>query len=86
MADIVHIDDYRPAVCYTVHFTHGYDGSLEMCVEDADDDHTSQIAVATALFRGAQMIASSLGITVEELMNGGVTGEKVGAMHVSRET
>lgn len=68
MAEIVHIDDYRPDVLYTIHFCHGYDGSLSMCIEDASDDQASKLAIASALLRGGRMLANEVGMSVEELL------------------
>ncbi len=69
MAKIVHIDDYRDPVCYAVTFWHGYDDSLSMVVEDIGDDKASKLAVASALLRGAIMLADEMGMPIDELMS-----------------
>lgn len=58
MADIVELAHKRPPVCYTVRLVQHWDGRLEVHVEDLADDDRSRQAVADALDRAAEMLAS----------------------------
>lgn len=54
--EVIDLADRRPPVCYTVHLTDHWNGTLELMVDDVSDDERSRLAVADALERAAEML------------------------------
>ena len=53
-ANIISLSDRRPPVLYTVRIAHHWDGTLEVFVEDVQDDPRSRAAVSEALKNAAE--------------------------------
>ncbi|PWJ81496.1 hypothetical protein C7441_11028 [Pseudaminobacter salicylatoxidans] len=56
MSNVVNLGERRPDVHWTVHITQGWDGHLEVFVEDISDDLESRKRAAAALRRAAEAI------------------------------
>lgn len=56
---VIELGDHRSPVCYTVHLTQHWNGTLEVFVEDVADDPRSRQAVADALALASKMLDTS---------------------------
>ena len=56
MGEVISLSSKQPDVHYSVHITQGYDGHLEVFVEEISPDPESRKRAADAMRRAADMI------------------------------
>lgn len=63
-ADVVDLMARRPPVCYSIHVSQSWDGTITFTVEGVSDDDRSRQSVATAMRAMASLLDPNSGVPV----------------------